>query len=127
MDLKLIALAPSDDGAPNFQFLRVWDLKDPQGYFQTVVLQQRAMTRLLNKQLHEQALNHTRRPNKAAGTDTGNCEDEVETDPKAGKGPNLRLRRNDREEATPCPIASGDPPKSGPPQNPVRLTLRVGG
>ena len=46
-DLKLIALAPSDDGTPNFQFPRVWDLKDPQGYFQTVVLprQQRAMTR----------------------------------------------------------------------------------
>ena len=102
-DLKLIALAPSDDGTPIFQFPRVWDLKDPQGYFQTVVLprQQRAMTRLLNKQLHEQALNHPRKPNKAAGTDTGNCEDEVETDPKAGKGPNLRLRRNDREEAAP--------------------------
>ena len=119
-DLKLIALAPSDDGTPNFQFPRVWDLKDPQGYFQTVALprQQRAMTRLLNKQLHEQALNHTRRPNKAAGTDTGNCEDEFETDPKAGKGPNLRLRRNDREEAAPCPTASGDPPKSGAPPEP---------
>ena len=73
-DLKLIALAASNDGTPNFQFARVWDLEDPQGYFQTVVLprQQRAMMRLLNKQLHEQALGNSRRPNKAAGTDTGN-------------------------------------------------------
>ena len=86
-DLKLIALAPSDDGTPNFEFPRVWDLKDPQGYFQTVVLprQQRAMTWLLNKQLHEQALGSNRQPNKAAGADTGSYEDEVETDPKAGK------------------------------------------
>ena len=55
-----------------------------------------------------------------AGTDTGNCEDEVETDPKTGKGPNLRLRRNDREEAAPCPTASGDPPKSGAPPEPCK-------
>ena len=69
------------------------------------------MTRLLNKQLHEQALGGSRRPNKAAGTDPNPTE-------TAGKGPTLRLRRNDREEAAPCPNASGDPAKSGAPPEP---------
>ncbi|CAE7252651.1 unnamed protein product, partial [Symbiodinium pilosum] len=121
-DLKLIALAPNDDGTPNFQFPRVWDLKDPQGYFQTVVLprQQRAMTRLLNKQLHEQALGSNRRPNKAAGADTGSYEDEVETDPKAGKP----APEDDPPEAavTACPKTSCSATYSG---GAVHLTSKL--
>ena len=115
-DLKLVALSPGPDGAPAFQFPRVWDLQDPQGYYQQVILprQQRAMTRLWNKQLHEQALSSTRRSNKTAGneetTDPGDA-----ADPKAGKGPNLRLKRNDREEAPSGPTAEGPTDKSGEP------------
>ena len=30
--LKLTTIAPGPDGRPNFQFPRVWDLKDLQGY-----------------------------------------------------------------------------------------------
>ena len=54
-DLKLIALAPSSTGQANFQFPRVWDLADPAGYYQRVILprQNKAMVRLLNKQLHD--------------------------------------------------------------------------
>ena len=99
-DLKLIALAPSDDGTPNFQFPRVWDLKDPQSYFQTVVLPRQ----------------------QRAPADTGNCEDEVETDPKAGKGPNLRLRRNDREEL--ARLRAATPQNLGRPRNPVPKTKK---
>ena len=115
-DLKLVALSPGPDGAPAFQFPRVWDLQDPQGYYQQVILprQQRAMTRLWNKQLHEQALSSTRRSNKTAGneetTDPGDA-----ADPKAGKGPNLRLKRNDREEVPSGPTAEGPTDKSGEP------------
>ena len=112
-DLKLVALSPGPDGTPAFQFPRVWDLQDPQGYYQQVILprQQRAMTRLWNKQLHEQALSLTRRSNKTAGneeaTDPGDA-----ADPKAGKGPNLRLKRNDREEVPSGPTAEGPTDKS---------------
>ena len=115
-DLKLVALSPGPDGTPAFQFPRVWDLQDPQGYYQQVILprQQRAMTRLWNKQLHEQALSSTRRSNKTAGneeaTDPGDA-----ADPKAGKGPNLRLKRNDREEVPSGPTAEGPTDKSGEP------------
>ena len=47
-DIKMVALSPGPDGKPAFQFPRVWDLQDPEGYYQQVILprQQRAMTRL---------------------------------------------------------------------------------
>ena len=50
-----LALAPSSTGQANFQFPRVWDLADPAGYYQRVILprQNKAMARLLNKQLHD--------------------------------------------------------------------------
>ena len=54
-DFKLVALSPSATGQANFQFPRVWDLADPAGYYQRVILprQNKAMARLLNKQLHD--------------------------------------------------------------------------
>ena len=54
-DLKLIALAPREGERPNFQFFRVWDLQDPSGYYQSVVVprQERALNRLLHRQLHD--------------------------------------------------------------------------
>ena len=76
-DLKLLALAPGPNGLPNFQFPRVWDLADPAGYYQKVVLprQNKAMARLLNKQLHEH-VTRERKPDhrKIAGpTETERC------------------------------------------------------
>ena len=52
------------------------------------------MTRLWNKQLHEQALSSTRRSNKTAGNEEA-AESAEAVDPKTGKGPNLRLKCND--------------------------------
>ena len=45
----MLALAPGPDGQANFQFPRIWDLNDPEGYYHTVVVprQQRQMSRLL--------------------------------------------------------------------------------
>ncbi|CAE7858626.1 unnamed protein product, partial [Symbiodinium necroappetens] len=37
-DFKLVALSPSTTGQANFQFPRVWDLADPAGYYQRVIL-----------------------------------------------------------------------------------------
>ena len=71
-DLKLLALATVEDSLPNFRFPNHWDLADPQGHYQKMILprQQRAMSRLLNKQLHEHVLKECRpRPNKAAGAE----------------------------------------------------------
>ena len=69
-DFKLIALSPSTTGQANFQFPRVWDLADPASYYQRVVLprQNKAMARLLNKQLHDHVTKE-RRPDhrKTAG------------------------------------------------------------
>ena len=73
-DLKLTALAPGPDGHPNFQFPRVWDLADSAGYYQKVILprQDRAMARLLNKQLRDQ-VTREKRPDqrKTAGPEEG--------------------------------------------------------
>ena len=58
-DFKLVALSPSTTGQANFQFPRVWDLADPAGYYQKRVIlprQNKAMARLLNKQLHDHVL-----------------------------------------------------------------------
>ena len=71
-DLKLIALAPGPEGFPNFRFPRVWDLKDIAGYFQQVVVprQERALTRLLHRQLHDAITKEKRDGDrKTAGTE----------------------------------------------------------
>ena len=91
-DLKMLALAPGPDGQANFQFPRIWDLNDPEGYYHTVVVprQQRQMSRLLHKQLHD----HNLRQRKAAGpADDGE-------DQRAGKAPKLNLKDKEREQAT---------------------------
>ncbi|CAL1131402.1 unnamed protein product [Cladocopium goreaui] len=82
-DLKLLALAPGADGQANFQFPSIWDLGDPNGYYQTVVVprQQRQMSRLLHKQLHD----HNLKQKKTAGP----AEDE---EPRTGKAPKLNLK-----------------------------------
>ena len=82
-DLKLLALAPGADGQANFQFPSIWDLGDPSGYYQTVVVprQQRQMSRLLHKQLHD----HNLKQKKTAGP----AEDE---EPRTGKAPKLNLK-----------------------------------
>ena len=51
----LIALAPGPDGSPNFRFARVWDLNDPAGCFQHVIVprQERVLNRSLHRQLHD--------------------------------------------------------------------------
>ena len=61
-DLKLLALAPSSGGALNFRFPRVWDLNDPAGYFQQVIVprQERALNRLLHRQLHDATIKEKR-------------------------------------------------------------------
>ena len=82
-DLKLLALAPGADGQANFQFPSIWDLGDPNGYYQTVVVprQQRQMSRLLHKQLHD----HNLKQKKTAGP----AEDE---EPRTGRAPKLNLK-----------------------------------
>ena len=54
-DVKLLALAPGEDGLPAFKFPDTFDLKSPTGYYQTVVVpkQDRALSRFLHKQLRE--------------------------------------------------------------------------
>jgi len=83
-DLKLLALAPGPNGQTNFQFPRVWDLSDPDGYYQTVVVprQQRQMSRLLHQQLHD----HNLKLRKAAGPAEG------DEDARTGKAPKLNLK-----------------------------------
>ena len=87
-DLKLLALAPGADGQANFQFPRIWDLADPAGYYQTVVIprQQRQMSRLLHKQLHDQNLKNTRKIAGGAESVEGGDDD------KPGKAPKLVLK-----------------------------------
>ena len=84
-DLKPVALAPGPDGTPNFSFPNVFDLSDSEGYYQTVVVprQQRQMSRMLHKQLHDQNL----KAKKAAGP-------VEEEDTKPGKAPKLNLKES---------------------------------
>lgn len=88
-DIKLFALSPNADGSSNFQFPRVWDLDDPNGYYKSVVLprQERQMSRLLHKQLHE----HNLKGKKAAGGEGGPTDDEE----KPGKAPRLSLKNEE--------------------------------
>jgi hypothetical protein len=106
-DLKLIALAPGPDGCPNFRFPNVWAIADPAGYYQTVVVprQQRALGRLLNKQLHDQALRETRVTPKTAGAE--DSENPKVKDPTTGRAPELVLKD---EEAGVPPQRKGLPP-----------------
>ena len=95
-DLKLLALAPGANGLPNFQFPWIWDLADPAGYYQKVVLprQNKAMARLLNKQLHKH-VTRERKPDhrKTAGpTEADNSGVPPEEQDKSGKGPRLTLK-----------------------------------
>ena len=95
-DLKLLALAPGTNGLPNFQFPRVWDLADSAGYYQKVVLprQNKAMARLLNKQLHEH-VTRERKPDhrKTAGpTETEGSGAPPHKSDKAGRAPRLALK-----------------------------------
>ncbi|CAE8601345.1 unnamed protein product, partial [Polarella glacialis] len=54
-DLRFVALSPNQDGQPNFAFPTTWDMENPHGYYQLVVVprQDRAMARLLYSQLHK--------------------------------------------------------------------------
>ena len=89
-------------GHANFQFPRVWDLADPTGYDQQVILprQNKAMARLLNKQLHDHATKEKRPDHrKTAGptevTATGQVDapsSGLEEADKAGRAPRLALR-----------------------------------
>ena len=94
---KLLALAPGPNGLPNFQFPRVWDLADPSGYYQRVVLprQNKSMARLLNKQLHDHVTRErkpdhrkTAGPTEAEGAPGAPPEEQE----KSGRGPRLTLK-----------------------------------
>ena len=108
-DLKLLALAPSSGGGLNFRFPRVWDLSDPAGYFQQVIVprQERALNRLLHRQLHDattkEKLEGTR---KTAGPDG---ETPPTGDPKTGAAPRLALADQPPEVSEPVrPPPKGD-------------------
>ena len=62
--------------------------------------------------LHEQALSTTRRPSKTEGSKDAPDVSEAQ-DPKAGKGRNLRLKRNERKEVPSGPNAEGLAEKTG--------------
>ena len=84
-DLKLIALAPGEGDRPNFQFLRIWDLQDPAGYYQAVVVprQERALNRMLHRQLHDVSTKEKKDAvRKTAGIESN--EDVPPSDPKSG-------------------------------------------
>ena len=101
-DFKLIALSPSSTGQANFQFPRVWDLADPAGYYQRVILprQNKAMARLLNKQLHDHVTKERRPDHRKTAGPTGAPSPaitdgpslEAEDPDKAGRAPRLALR-----------------------------------
>ena len=54
-DLKFYALAPGPDGQARFRFPGTWDLDEPSGYFQLVVLprKQRRLTRTMWNLVHK--------------------------------------------------------------------------
>ena len=101
-DFKLVALSPSATGQANFQFPRVWDLADPAGYYQRVILprQNKVMARLLNKQLHDHVTKEKRPDHRKtagplgitnpSGTDAPSPD--VEDADKTGRAPRLALR-----------------------------------
>ena len=115
-DFKLVALSPSATGQANFQFPRVWDLADPAGYYQRVILprQNKAMARLLNKQLHDHVTKEKRPDHRKtagplgitnpSGTDAPSLD--VEDTDKTGRAPRLALR--------PDPNKAGDALKAYP-------------
>ena len=115
-DFKLVALSPSATGQANFQFPRVWDLADPAGYYQRVILprQNKAMARLLNKQLHDHVTKEKRPDHrKTAGplgstnlTNSDSLPPDVEDTDKSGRAPRLALR--------PDPNKAGDTSKAYP-------------
>ena len=110
-DLKLIALVPGPDGNPNFRFPRVWDLKDPAGYFQQVVVprQERALNRLLHRQLHDATTKEKREGNRKTAGPEG--ETPPDTDPKTGAAPWLALTE---------PPPGQDPRRSNPKGDGIR-------
>ncbi|OLQ15436.1 hypothetical protein AK812_SmicGene287 [Symbiodinium microadriaticum] len=101
-DFKLIALSPGATGQANFQFPRVWDLADPAGYYQRVILprQNKAMARLLNKQLQDHVTKEKRPDHRKTagplGVTNPSSPDapspEVEDTDKIGRAPRLALR-----------------------------------
>ena len=115
-DFKLVALSPSSTGQANFQFPRVWDLADPAGYYQRVILprQNKAMARLLNKQLHDHVTKEKRPDHRKTAGPTGAPNPvtadgpslEAEDPDKAGRAPRLALR--------PDPNKAGDASKAYP-------------
>ena len=115
-DFKLVALSPSTTGQANFQFPRVWDLADPAGYYQRVILprQNKAMARLLNKQLHDHVTKEKRPDHRKTAGPTGASNPlpadgpslEAEDPDKAGRAPRLALR--------PDPNKAGDASKAYP-------------
>ena len=73
-DLKFLALTPGPDGAAVWKFPNVFDLKDPQGHYQTVCVprQERQLKRYLNQQLHRVS-----KPAKAGAEGEGQEEQKV--------------------------------------------------
>ena len=102
-DLKLIALASGPDGFPNFRFPRVWDLKDPGGYFQQVVVPRQE--RALNRSVSCTTPPLRRRGRKTAGTEG---ETPPKIDPKTGAAPTLALTDTPTGPDPPRPNPKGD-------------------
>ena len=74
--------------------------------------QQRTMSRLLHKQLHEFTSADARRhPPKAAGIETNPPSGDDQADPKTGRAPYLRLKAEEQGASGGGP--SPTPPKSG--------------
>ena len=108
-DFKLVALSPSSTGQANFQFPRVWDLADPAGYYQRVILprQNKAMARLLNKQLHDHVTKEKRPDHRKTAGPTG-APNPVTTD-----GPSLEAEDPDKAGRAPRLALRSDPNKAG--------------
>ena len=108
-DFKLVALSPSTTGQANFQFPRVWDLADPAGYYQRVVLprQNKAMARLLNKQLHDHVTKEKRPDHRKTAGPTGT------SNPTPADGPSLEGEDTDKACRAPRLALRTDPNKAG--------------
>ena len=83
--MKFLALTPGPDGAAVWKFPNVFDLRDPQGYYQTVCVprQERQLKRYLNQQLHRVS-----KPAKAGadGGDPPERKPQANAKPTAGSG-----------------------------------------
>ena len=99
-DLRLLALSPSSEIGLNFRFPPVWDLNDPSGYFQQVMpRQERALNRLLHRQLHDATTKEKAGGNPQNGWSRG------------GHLPSLTLKQEQHLALTDQTPALPDPPR----------------